>query len=225
MNIEGMGPAVVHQLLTTKLIADAADLYELEKESLVALERMGEKSAENLLAAIEASKAAGLSRLLFALGIRFVGAKAAATLAAHFGDIDALLAADEEEIVALEDIGEKIAGSLRAYFAQEENCARIERLRALGLKLTEERVLPTAPQVFAGMTFVLTGTLPTMTRKEASALVTARGGKVASAVSKKTSYVLAGEEAGSKLEKAEKLGVPVLTEAQFLALCEADGEA
>lgn len=225
MNIEGMGPAVVHQLLDTKLIADAADLYELEKEPLVALERMGEKSAENLLAAIEASKAAGLSRLLFGLGIRFVGAKAAATLAAHFGDIDALLAADEEEIVALDDIGEKIAGSLRAYFAQEENRVRIERLRALGLKLTEERVLPTAPQVFAGMTFVLTGALPKMTRKEASVLVTARGGKVASAVSKKTSYVVAGEEAGSKLEKAEKLGVPVLTEAQFLALCETDGEA
>lgn len=218
MNIEGMGPAVARQLLETRLIADVADLYELKKESLVELERMGEKSAENLLAAIAASKAAGLARLLFGLGIRFVGAKSAATLAAHFGDIDALLAADEEEIVALDDIGEKIAGSLREYFSQAENRARVERLRALGLKLTEERVLPRLPQVFAGLTFVLTGTLPTMTRKEAAEIVTARGGKVVGSVSKKTSYVLAGEEAGSKLEKAEKLGVPVLTEAAFLAM-------
>ncbi|EAX48987.1 DNA ligase, NAD-dependent [Thermosinus carboxydivorans Nor1] len=220
MNIEGLGPAVIGSLLDAGLVRDAADLYALRFDDLTKLDRMGPKSAQNLLQAIEASKEAGLARLLFALGIRFVGAKAAGTLARHFGSIHALERATVEELMALEEIGPKIAESVANYFADPQNIALVRKLEAAGVKVTEER--PAAKrQTLAGITFVLTGTLATMTRAEATELIESRGGKVSSSVSKKTNYVVAGEEAGSKLDKARELGIPVLTEGEFKKLLEA----
>lgn len=216
MNIDGLGPAVITSLLEAGLVKDAADLYMLKPEALVGMERMGEKSAANLVEAVEASKQAGLARALFALGIRYVGAKASATLARHYGDIDKLAATNLEELLTIDEIGPKIAESIVNYFSDADNLAYIERLKAVGIKLTEERQVA-ASQELAGKTFVLTGTL-SMPRKEAENLITACGGKVSSSVSKKTSFVVAGEEAGSKLDKANELGVPVLTEAEFLTL-------
>ena len=216
MNIDGLGPAVIVSLLEAGLVTDAADLYRLEPGPLAAMERMGGKSAANLVAAIAASKQAGLARALFALGIRHVGAKASAILARQYGDIDTLAAASVEELLTIDEIGPKIAESIVSYFADAENLAYIEKLKAVGVKLTEERP-NAASQELAGKTFVLTGTL-SMARKEAEALIAACGGKVSSAVSKKTSYVLAGTEAGSKLDKANELGIPVLSEEEFLAL-------
>lgn len=218
MNIEGLGPAVIVNLLKANLVYDFADLYALTKEQLLGLERMGEKSADNLLGAIDRSKAAGLGRALFGLGIRFVGVKAASTLAKHFGDVDALMKSDVEALIDLDDIGEKIAESVAAYFSDEGNLALIEKLKRAGVKLTEEIETPRCAQIFAKKIFVLTGTLPSLTRKEAADLIEERGGKVSGSVSKKTDYVLAGSEAGSKLEKAEKLGVAVLDEAGFRAM-------
>lgn len=218
MNIDGLGPAVIIALLKADLIEDLADLYSLTKEQLLTLDRMGEKSANNLLSAIENSKVAGLSKVLFGLGIRFVGVKAAATLAKYFGDIALIKVSDMEELVVLDDIGEKIAQSVISYFGEESNLVRIEKLRQAGVKLTEDKIEVLEEQFFASMTFVLTGTLPTMTRQEAAALIEARGGKVTSAVSKKTTYVLAGSEAGSKLDKAEKLGVRIIDQAEFQSM-------
>ncbi|MDF2876409.1 MAG: ligA [Sporomusa sp.] len=216
MNIDGLGPAVIASLLEAGLVQDAADLYSLKPEVLVALDRMGEKSANNLVAAIAASKEAGLARALFALGIRYVGAKASAILAQRYGDIDKLAEAGIEELMTIDEIGPKIAESAASYFADPDNLAYIEKLKATGIKLTEERKAAVS-QELAGKTFVLTGTL-SMARKEAEALITACGGKVSSAVSKKTSYVVAGTEAGSKLDKANELGITVLDEEQFRAL-------
>jgi DNA ligase (NAD+) len=216
MNIDGLGPAVITSLLEDGLLKDAADLYTLQPETLAARERMGEKSAANLVAAIAASKQAGLARALFALGIRYVGAKASATLARHYGDIAKLAAASLEELITIEEIGPKIAESIVSYFGDADNLAYIEKLKAVGIKLTEERQAAVS-QELAGKTFVLTGTL-SIPRKEAENLITACGGKVSSSVSKKTSFVVAGEEAGSKLDKANELGVTVLTEDEFLAL-------
>ncbi|HWR45565.1 NAD-dependent DNA ligase LigA [Sporomusa sp.] len=216
MNIDGLGPAVIASLLEAGLVQDAADLYSLKPEALAALERMGEKSAKNLVAAIDASKDAGLARALFALGIRYVGAKASTILAQRYGDIDRLAAAGAEELMTIDEIGPKIAESAANYFADPDNLAYIEKLKATGIKLTEERKA-TVSQELAGKTFVLTGTL-SMARKEAEELITACGGKVSSAVSKKTSYVVAGTEAGSKLDKANELGITVLDEEQFRTL-------
>ncbi|MBP2630081.1 MAG: ligase [Firmicutes bacterium] len=218
MNVDGLGPAVVTSLLEANLIKTVADLYRLTKEELLTLERMGEKSVNNLLASIETSKNAGLARVLFGLGIRFVGIKAATTLAKYFGDIDVLKECTVESLLELDDIGDKIAQSIIVYFAQPENLQLIEDLKCVGVKLTEDKQEILHEQIFAGMTFVLTGTLPTMTRKQAADIIESFGGKVAGSVSKKTTYVLAGEEAGSKLEKAEKLGVSVLDEEQFKAM-------
>jgi len=216
MNIDGLGPAVITSLLAARLVHDAADLYHLQPEHLAALDRMGEKSAQNLVQAIAASKQAGLARALFALGIRYVGVKASAILARQYGDIGKLAAAGAEELMQLDEIGAKIAASVAAYFADSANLAYIEKLKAAGLKLTEEQTEPVSRQL-AGKTFVLTGTL-SMPRKEAETLVAACGGKISSSVSKKTSYVVAGAEAGSKLDKANALGVTVLDEEQFLLL-------
>jgi len=217
MNIEGLGPAVVTALVEAGLVKDAADLYYLKLEDLVQLERMGQKSAEKLLAAIEASKQAGLARVLYALGIRYVGAKAAAILARHFGDIEALKNVSETELTAIEEIGPKIAQSITAYFADGENLALIDKLRQAGVKLTADAA-PAAGAQLAGKTFVLTGTLSRFTRREAAELIEARGGKVAGSVSKNTDFVVAGEAAGSKLDKARRLNIPVLDEAAFLEL-------
>ncbi len=181
---------------------------------------MGEKSANNLLYAIEASKDAGLARVLFGLGIRFVGVKAAMTLAKHFGSIDALQLATIDELILLDDIGEKIAQSVVAYFKQPMQIELIEKLKMFGVKLTLEKTEEETPQIFAGLTFVLTGTLPTLTRKQAADQIESRGGKVSGSVSKKTSYVLAGTDAGSKLDKAEKLGIAIIDEATLLAMIE-----
>lgn len=217
MNMDGIGPSVLTSMVASGLVRDVADLYTLTKEQLLTLDRVGDKSADNILSAIETSKEAGLARLLFALGIRHVGVKAAAVLAEHFGSMEALIAADYEAMVALDDIGQKIAESVIAYFSDEDNLRIVKRLDMYGVKMTEEKAERTATTL-AGMTFVLTGTLDTLTRNEAGAMIEAVGGKVTSSVSKKTSYVVAGREAGSKLTKAQSLGITVLNEAEFLAL-------
>ncbi|OUN07908.1 DNA ligase (NAD(+)) LigA [Flavonifractor sp. An92] len=216
MDIEHLGPAVVEALVGAGLVKGPGDLYHLEPQSVAALDRMGQKSAENLMAAIEKSKSAGLGRLLFAFGIRQVGQKAGKVLAARFGTLDALMAATEEELTAVPDIGAITAKSLLDWFQNPQSRHLIETLREAGVSFdsTEEPV----GDALAGKTFVLTGTLPTMDRKEAAALIEAQGGKVTNSVSKKTSYVVAGEAAGSKLKKANDLGIPVLSEEELLAM-------
>lgn len=216
MDIEGLGPQVVELLLSNKLIHDAADLYELRAEDVAGLERMGEKSAANLIDAIERSKSAGLERLIFALGIRSIGQVAAAALAARYRTLEACFAATKEELVAIEDFGEITADYVLNYFSHPQNVALCRRLLERGV-LGEATAAPTG-DALAGLTFVLTGTLPDMSRDEASALIKAAGGKVTGSVSKKTSYVVAGEEAGSKLTKAQQLGVPVIDQDKLLEM-------
>ncbi|MDR3592555.1 MAG: NAD-dependent DNA ligase LigA [Negativicutes bacterium] len=218
MDIDGLGPAVLTALLDAGLIDDAADLYRLTADKLLGLERIGPKSAQNLLEAIENSKQAGLGRLLFGLGIRHVGVKAAGLLARRFGDIEAVAAAGVEELTVVDEIGPKIAESVVAYFAAPENLALVEKLRTAGVKLTEDRTEETGEGPFSGKTFVLTGTLTGMTRSEAGELIERLGGKVTGSVSKKTDYILAGTEAGSKLDKARQLGIRVLDETEFAEL-------
>lgn len=218
MNIDGLGPAVLNALVDTNLVKDVADLYQLEMEQVLTVPRMALKSAENLLTAIEASKQAGLARLLFALGIRHVGVKAAGIVARHFGDIEDVKKASVEDLLQLDEIGTKIAESIVAYFAEVENIELIERLRSAGVKTTEEKQVIEENQLFAGKIFVLTGTLETMSRNQAADIIQKLGGKVSGSVSKKTSYVVAGAEAGSKLEKAQQLGVEVLDEEQFMKM-------
>jgi DNA ligase (NAD+) len=212
MNIDGLGPAVIGALLDASLISDVADLYTLKAEEIAALERMGERSAANLVAAIDASRHAGLERLLYAFGIRQVGEVAAAALAARFGALSALAEASYEELCEVEDVGEVTAAAIVEFFGAEANRALIEKLALAGVDMTARRA-PVSGGKLDGLTFVLTGTLPSMTRDEASERIRAAGGKVAGSVSKKTSYVVAGAEAGSKLAKAQALGVPVLDEA------------
>ena len=246
MNIEGMGEAMVAQLLghtlaetgfqdsatsepvssepvdeaaeptRTALVHSIADVYQLTKEQLLTLERVGEKTADALLTEIEASKKQPLNRVLLGLGIRHVGERTAQALAEEFGSIDALIAATEEELTVVNDIGPKVAATVREFFSNQRNLALIERLRKAGLTFTaEKKVRGTA---LAGLTFVLTGTLPTLTREAAKERIEAAGGKVSGSVSKKTDYVVAGEEAGSKLDKAQSLGVAILDEPGLLAL-------
>lgn len=216
MDIEGLGPAVVESLVGAGLVKGPGDLYQLQAGDVELLERMGKKSAENLMAAIEKSKSAGLGRLLFAFGIRQVGQKAGKVLAARFGTLDALMAATEEELTAVPDIGGITAKSLLDWFANEQSQHLIRTLREAGVSFDSTEA-PVGDRL-AGKTFVLTGTLPTMDRKEAAALIEAQGGKVSGSVSKKTSYVVAGEAAGSKLQKANDLGIPVLTEDELMKL-------
>ena len=213
MNIEGLGPAVAELLLSVGLIKDFADLYYLSAEDVAKLPRLGKKSAANLIKAIEKSKENSLERLIFGLGIRLVGEKAARDLAGHFGELDNLIKAEEEEITAIPSVGPKMAASIKAFFGQEENLKLIEKLKAAGVNtryLAEVR-----DNRLEGLTFVLTGTLTSFTRKEAEELILSLGGKVSSSVSKKTSFVVTGEDPGSKLTKARELGVPVLTEEDF----------
>ena len=216
MNIDGLGEALVQQLTEGGLVRSMADLYTLTLERLVALERVGEKSAQALLAEIERSKQAGLARLLMGLGIRFVGERTAELLAGAFGSMEALAAASDEELMAVDEVGPKVAASIREFFGNERNRALVARLAELGLTMTAEKKQRSTE--LAGMTFVLTGTLPTLSREEAKARIEAAGGKVSGSVSKKTSYVVAGEAAGSKLEKAQELGVAVVDEAGLLGL-------
>ncbi len=217
MDIDGLGPALLHALRDAGLVRQVSDLYVLTAEQLVGLERMGEKSAANLLAALEASKHRGLARLLYALGIRQIGVKAAQALAQQFGDMERFFTLTEEELTAVSDIGAICAENIVEFFALPQTRALIDALAACGVEMTIKQAEKLSER-FAGMTFVLTGTLPTMTREEASAKITQNGGKVSSSVSKKTTYVLAGAEAGSKLAKAETLGVTILDESQFLSM-------
>jgi DNA ligase (NAD+) len=221
MDIEGMGPAVVGQLLEAGLIVDAADIYEIphKKAELLALERKKEKSVGNLLSAIEKSKAQPLWRLIYGLGIRFVGDRTARLLAEHFGSMDSLMAASPEALEAVPEVGPKIAGSVSEFFALPETKQVIERLRNAGLNLTQEKK-ETAGAPLSGKTFVLTGTLPTYSKDDAAQLIEAAGGRVTSSVSKNTDYVVAGEKAGSKLTKAQTLGIPILNETELLVLLE-----
>ena len=216
MDIDGMGPAVVRSLLESGLIRNIADLYRLRVEDVQNLERMGAKSAKKLIAAIEKSKTAGLDRLIYALGIRNIGEKAAKSLAGAFGDIEALAAAEKEALVAIPDFGEITAEAVLAYFSHTQTRELIESLRECGVVTTYETEKTDA--VFEGMTFVLTGTLPTLSRDAATAIIERHGGKAASSVSSKTTYVVAGEKAGSKLVKAQKLGVSVIDEDALLAM-------
>ena len=213
MDMEGMGEAVLAIFVEKGLVRTADDLFHLQKEEIAAIDRMGEKSAENLMAAAEKAKENDLSRLLFALGIRHIGQKAAALLAKHFGNIDALMAATAEEITAIDGFGEIMAESVIDFFALDASKQLIEKLRASGVNMNNSS--ETIDERFRGQTFVLTGTLSRFTRKEASDLIEKYGGKTASSVSKKTSVVLAGEDAGSKLRKANELGVRVISEAEF----------
>jgi DNA ligase (NAD+) len=224
MDIEGLGEERVHQLVEAKLIEDAGDLYSVRHEQLVALERMGDVSAKNLVDGIEASKARPLARVLVGLGIRHVGPTAARALAVEVGHIDKIAAASEEELVAVEGVGPVIAQSIAAWFTVPTNRALVEKLRAAGVNLEGPAAPegPTEEQTLTGRTFVLTGGLEGFTRDEAGAAVAARGGKITGSVSKKTSYVIVGENPGSKLAKAEELGVTLLDEDAFVQLL-ADG--
>ena len=216
MDIEGLGISVCESLINSGLVKNFADLYYLEAQSVSMLDRMGEKSAQNLIASIEKSKEAGLARLLCAFGIRQVGQKAAKTLAMHFPDLDAVIAAGIEELTAIPDIGAITAGFITEWFSLEQSKHQIRLLREAGVSFESREEL--LDNRFAGKTFVLTGTLSNYTRDEASALIEKYGGKASGSVSKKTSYVLAGENAGSKLTKAQELGIPVISEEEFAAM-------
>lgn len=218
MNIEGCGPSVINALLDAGLVRDAADLYSLKKEDVLKLERMGERSADKLLAAIAASKANELDKLLFALGIRHVGAKVARTLAVEFGSMEALLTAEAEQLAAIRDIGAVIAESVVTWLSVPTNRDLLERLATAGLTMTFTAPASSEDNPFFGKTLVFTGTMPTLGRAEAKTMAQDVGAKVSGSVSKKTDYVIAGAEAGSKLEKAQALGVTVLDEAEFLKM-------
>lgn len=219
MDIEGLGEKLVEQLVEYDLVKNVADLYHLERKELLTLERMGERSSDKLLAAVEGSKQTTLPRLIYALGISQVGQVTATQLAQHFGDLDPLMQASEEELVEVPDVGPVVARSIAHFFAQEDNREVIAQLRAAGVHWPViER--PAADSALSGKVFVLTGTLESLTRDEAGERIEALGGKVTGSVSKKTDYVVAGERAGSKLTRAQQLGVAVLDEAAFLALLE-----
>lgn len=218
MNIDGCGPSVINALLDAGLVRDAADLYSLRKEDLMKLERMGEKSADNLLAALAESKKNELDKLLFALGIRHVGAKVARILATEFGSMEKLQQAQPEELAQIRDIGDKIAESAVTWLNVPANIDLVERLAAAGLTMTFTPPASQEDNPFFGKTLVFTGTMPTLGRAEAKTMAQDVGAKVSGSVSKKTDYVIAGAEAGSKLEKAQQLGVTVIDEAEFLRL-------
>lgn len=218
MNIDGCGPSVINALLDAGLVHDAADLYSLRKEDLLKLERMGEKSADNLLTALAESKKNELDKLLFALGIRHVGAKVARILATEFGSMEKLQQAQPEELAQIRDIGDKIAESAVTWLNVPANIDLVERLAAAGLTMTFTLPASQEDNPFFGKTLVFTGTMPTLGRAEAKTMAQDVGAKVSGSVSKKTDYVIAGAEAGSKLEKAQQLGVTVIDEAEFLRL-------
>lgn len=218
MDIEGLGDKLVDQLVERGLVHTPADIYGLKPETVSGLDRMAEKSAANLIAAIEASKSTTLARFIFALGIRHVGESTARDLAQFFGSLNELMAAKADELLAVRDVGPIVAQSVAQFFAEPHNLDVVEKLRAAGVHWAESAGAQSSTGTLAGKTLVLTGSLPTLTREAARELIEAAGGKVAGSVSKKTDYVVAGEEAGSKLEKARSLGLPVLDESGLLAL-------
>jgi DNA ligase (NAD+) len=211
MDIDGLGDALVNQLVDQGLVRNLADLYRLTAQQLIDLERMGKKSAEKLLSNIDASRKQPLPRILNGLGIPFVGERTAQFLSEAFGDLDAIAAASEDELQRAAEVGPKVAQSIRRFFHEKRNRDLVERLRAEGLPFKYEHKRAEGGRL-AGLTFVLTGTLPSLTRNAAKERIEKAGGKVAGSVSRKTSYVVAGEEAGSKLDKARELGVPVVDE-------------
>ena len=220
MNIDGLGEKIVEQLIQHDLVKDFADLYKIDLETLSGLERMAEKSAQNLLDEIAGSKKNSLARLIYGIGIPFVGERTAQLLAAHFGSMDKLAEASAEELVEVNEVGPKIAEGVREFFAESANRKLVEHLRAVGVNMKEERAALKSAK-FAGMTFVFTGTLAKRSREESEALVAAHGGKAGSSVSKKTNYVVVGTDPGSKFDKAKALNVPILDEAQFERLLSA----
>jgi DNA ligase (NAD+) len=218
MDIEGLGDKRVDQLVDGDLIRTLPELYNLGLSTLAALDRMGDKSADNLVAGLAKSRHTTLPRFLYALGIRHVGEATAKELTRHFGSLDRVMDASNEDLLAVPDVGPVVAQSIRAFFDQPHNREVVEQLRAAGIRWTEGEAASAAPQTLAGLTLVLTGTLPTLGRDQAKALIEAAGGKVAGSVSKKTHLVVAGEEAGAKLDKARELGLSVLDEAGLRAL-------
>ena len=215
MDIDGLGPSIIEQMLDKKMISTPADLYNLNVDEISKMDKMGEKSAKNLLDALEKSKSNQLYRLIYALGIRHIGEKAAKILAKKYKSIDALISASVEELTLISDIGKVMALSITEFFSQEQNIALINQLKLSGINMEDTESENTDDLRFDGKTFVLTGTLTDFTRKEASDIIEKFGGKTSSSVSKNTDYVLAGEEAGSKLDKANKLGILVITEEEF----------
>lgn len=221
MDIDGLGEVLANQLVDQNLVKNVADVYTLTLDDLLKLERMGKKSAEKLLANIQSSRKQPLARILNALGIPFVGERTAQILADHFGDLDKIIAATDEELQQAEEVGPKVSYALRTFFAEERNRDLVERLRSSGLEFTcEVKRKEDKRGKLVGQTFVLTGTLPTWSREEATEKIEAEGGKVTGSVSKKTNYVVAGEEAGSKLDKAQALGIRVIDEAELRSLLE-----
>jgi DNA ligase (NAD+) len=219
MNIDGLGERLVSQMVEQELVRDVADLYDLERAALESLERMGARSAENLLGEIARSRQMPLDRVLYGLGIRHVGERAAAVLAASLGSIEALGAASSEELEAIHEIGPKIAQTVRSFFDEPRNVELIRRLREHGLAMAADReTVRDRSGVFEGKSVVLTGTLSELSRSQARQAIEARGGRVTASVSRKTDLVVAGEEAGTKLDRARELGVEVIDEAAFLAM-------
>jgi DNA ligase (NAD+) len=216
MDIDGLGEALVDQLVDKKLVTNVADLYHLKFDDLVALERMGKKSAEKLLANIDASRRAPLPRILSGLGIPFVGERTAQFLAEAFGDLDKIAAADEEELQSAEEVGPKVARSIHQFCKEKHNRDLVEKLRDAAFTFTYAVKKKSGP--LRGLTFVLTGTFPSLSREEAKERIESAGGKVAGSVSKKTNFIVAGEEAGSKLDKARELGTEVIDEARLLEM-------
>jgi DNA ligase (NAD+) len=219
MNIDGLGESLIDQLVTTGLVRDVADLYHLDAPTLENLERMGKRSAAKLLEQIDRSRAAELWRLLHGLGIRHVGERGAQVLASRFGSMDALETVPADTLEQVREVGPVMAASVRAWLDDPSNAALVGRLRAAGVRMADERrVAPAGPQPLAGQTFVITGTLESMSRDEASRRIEELGGKVTGSISRKTSYLVVGADAGSKLGKARELGVETLDEAAFLKL-------
>ena len=218
MNIEGLGESRIAQLIAEKLVASYADVYKLTQEQLERVDRMAEKSAANLIAQIERSKTRDFWRLVYGLGIRHVGERGAQALAGSFGTMDALMTASKEQLQAVPDIGPVVATAVREYLDQPQNQALIRELAAAGLNMEAPITASSTPGPLSGKTFVLTGTLPTLSREAATEAIQSRGGKVTGSVSKKTDYVVAGADPGSKLAKAEALGISVLDEAAFRSL-------
>jgi DNA ligase (NAD+) len=218
MNIDGLGDALVDQLVDKGLVRDMADLYGLTHEQLAGLERMGDKSAANLLREIENSKQAALARLIFAIGIRFVGERTAQFLADHFGSLDKLASATEEELFEVEEVGPRVAEAILEFFQEERNRKVIEKLREAGLQFEQKKVGRHRGLPLQGKQFVLTGTLPNYSREDAKKMIEDAGGRVTASVSKKTDYVVAGADPGSKLDKARELGVKTIDEAGLLKL-------
>jgi DNA ligase (NAD+) len=218
LNIEGLGDKLVDQLVDARMINTLPDLYRLGLSSLAALDRMADKSAQNILWALEKSKQTTLARFLYGLGIRHVGEATARDLAQHFGHLDAIMEASQAQLLEVNDVGPVVAQSLRTFLDQPHNREVIEQLRAVGITWPEGEPDRPAPQLLKGQTFVLTGSLPTLSRDQAKDKLEAAGAKVSGSVSKKTSYVVAGADAGSKLDQAKDLGVRVIDEAQMLAI-------